>query len=227
MLLREERSQMAWNLEVKPRVKICIPHWGNVSLEWARQMFGPLQFVQHPAFDKDILLMRGILNLDTERNELVKMAQGDPSMTHILFVDTDVITEMDVNQAIAQMLAYNVPIVSGLYRAKQKTGFNYATWMKAPEGIKGYVPITQWSSGANWLSVSVVGAGLLLVKKEVFQKVTYPWFKWDQIGPSEDFYFCEKAKKAGYEINVATDIKCSHEGKVKIRCDGTVTLGDI
>lgn len=220
---------MAWNIGDKPTVKICIPHWGTVTLEWAQKVMGPLQFLQHPDFNKDLLMMRGILNLDTERNELVKMALGDPRTTHLMWIDTDIMPENppNINDCIAQLLKFNRPIVSGLYRAKQKQGFNYAAWMHAPNGISGYVPIANWTPGSNWISVDVIGFGFVLVKREVFEKVGYPWFKWDQVGPSEDFYFCERAKSLGYDVNVCTDIKCTHEGKVTISCDGQVGLNTI
>jgi hypothetical protein len=120
---------MAWNADnPKPCITICVPHFGKVDIEWARNVLGPLQCVPVPNFDKNLLLMRGILNIDTERNELVKAALANARTTHLLFLDTDVMPEMDANQALNMLLTCNVPIVSGLYRAKQKTGFVYAMW---------------------------------------------------------------------------------------------------
>lgn len=216
---------MAW-LEARsglpsgaPVVRVCIPHWGSVSFEFVRSMYVPLEMPQ-PDFSKYMLLMRGILNLDTERNELVKQALEDKKTTHVLFVDTDIVPETptDPNQAIRMLLATNAPIVSGLYRAKQTTGFWHAMWSKIPNVPveQGYSPIQSWTG--NWITVDAIGMGFCLIKREVFEKVPYPWFEWKRKeGPSEDFAFCQKAKEAGYEIKVLTDIRLSHIGTLKVK----------
>jgi len=220
---------MAWTEaekehQTKPHVKICIPHWGNCTLEWARRTLAPLDMVPQPDFDKQTLLCRGILNLDTERNELVKEALKDPRTTHILFVDTDIVVEEppDPNKALRMLLLCNAPIASGLYRARQKIGFYYAMWNKNPEG-EGYLPTEKWTEGANWIRADAIGLGFCLIKREVFEKISPPWFRWDKPSPSEDFYFCELLRKHGYEIRVLTDVKCSHIGTLKVKPDGTIT----
>lgn len=221
-----------------PNVKICIAHNGKVSMEWAQVMLGPMQYVQVPTFDKNVVTMQGVKNLDTERNELAKVALSDLSTTHIMFVDTDIITEIPVLDAIAILLGRNVDIVSGLYRAKQKDGFPNAVWIKAKpdlippelrkEGVTAYSAIEKWDPPtANMLEADAVGAGFLLIKREVFEKIGFPWFVWDKPYPSEDFIFCEKLKKAGYKILVTPDVKCSHEGNVKIRSDGKIVMPEV
>jgi len=209
-------------------VKICIPHWGSVSLEWAKLTFAPLDLVPQLDFEKQTLLMRGVLNIDTERNELVKTALEDPRTTHILFLDTDNIIEQppDPNQALRMLLACNVPIASGLYRAKQKAGFFYSAFIKNPQG-EGYAPIQGWTEGANWIRVDAIGFGFCLLKRGVFETVPYPWFKWDKPAPSEDFYFCELLKQHGYEIRVLTDVRLSHVGVLKVKSDGIVSTPDV
>jgi len=213
---------------VIPHVKIAIPHWGSVSLEWAKRTFAPLDRDPQPDFEKQTILMRGVLNVDTERNELVKEALKDPRTTHILFLDTDNIVEQppDPNQALRLLLACNAPVASGLYRAKQKAGFFYAMWMKNPAGA-GYIPIQGWTEGSNWIRVDAIGLGFCLLKREVFERVPYPWFKWDTPSPSEDFYFCEQLIKYGYEIRVLTDVKCSHVGTLKVHYDGSISTLEV
>lgn len=233
---------MAWD-EVQPKTKsrqlrrkpfvcIAIPHWGKVALEWVIKTFGPLNWKPHPAFDKKIELARGILNIDTERNELVKQALKNPSCTHILFLDTDVTVENppDPNIALEMLLATNSPVASGLYRRrhdyihtsehKQKVGFNYAMWLEHGDQ---YVPVQQWSEGANWIRVDAIGMGFCLFKREIFEKIPPPWFKWHEIRPSEDFFFCKLLKQHDYEIRVLTDIELSHIGTLKVKPDGSIT----
>ncbi|RLI76734.1 hypothetical protein DRP04_12395 [Archaeoglobales archaeon] len=221
---------MAWNLvqeSKKPHVCICVPHWGNVSLEWVETTYGPLRFIPQPDFKKSTRLARGILNLDTERNMLVELALEDPTVTHILFLDTDNIIESpkDPNQALRMLLSCNAPIASGLYRAKKPKGeYPYAMWVKNPHG-EGYLPIAKWTG--NWIKVDVIGFGFVLIKREVFEKVPKPWFQWKERAPSEDFFFCEKVAKYGYEVRVLTDVKLSHVGTLKVKSTGEITTLDV
>lgn len=209
----------------KPVVMICIPHHGSVSMEWTDRMYTALKTFQ-PDMIKDYRLMKGILNLDTERNLLVKEALKNELMTHILWVDTDMIPEepLDPNQALRMLLACDAPIASGLYRVKQKTGFNWAMWNKV-EG--GSAPIGKWTEGSNWIQADHIGMGFCLIKREVFETVPYPWFRWWHEFPSEDFSFCDKVAEYGYEIRVMTDVRLSHIGQLKVLSSGTVTTLDI
>lgn len=212
-----------------PIICILIPHFGKISMEFAQSTYGPLQFIAHPNFAKTSRVARGILNLDTLRNDMVRMALEDKAITHLLWLDSDCIIEepRDVNEALGKLLACNMPIVSGLYRAKKSKGlYPYAMWAKNPNGEYGYVDIPQWTG--NFISVDAIGMGFCLCKREVFEKVPAPWFTWDKPTPSEDFAWCEKVRKAGFEIKVYTDVRLSHEGAMKVLCkDASIHVLDV
>lgn len=220
-------SQVAQQSNI-PLVVVCIPHWGEVTMEWAVRTFVPIYTAPHPAFQKDIRMARGLLNLDAERNSLVRDAFAIPGMTHIFFLDTDIVFEnpQNPNDAIYTLMkAMNQTgesVVSGLYRTKQKDGFFNSMWKSVP-GTNAYSPIQSWDG--NWVFADTIGFGCVLLKREVFEKTQYPWFLWeDKDKPSEDFYFCEKLRSQGYRIAVYTDVKCSHSGHLKVMPDGTVTV---
>ncbi|MCJ7634201.1 hypothetical protein MUP77_17660 [Candidatus Bathyarchaeota archaeon] len=223
---------MAWNVVQQtpspsiPYVAICCPYFSSVSMEWVLKTLGPLLWIPQPDFVKIPKLARGIQNLDTLRNELVKAALADKAVTHILFLDSDIVAESptDINQSLRMLLQCNVPCASGLYRAKQLGGFNYAMWMRNPTGGIGYLPIAQWTG--NWLPVSVIGFGFVLLKRECFERVPYPWFEWGEPSPSEDFVYSEKLNKVGIEIRVFTEVKLSHIGTLKVHTEGKVTVLD-
>jgi GT2 family glycosyltransferase len=196
-------------------------------MQWAYKMLGPLFYLPTPFAEKTPKMVRGI-PLDIARDELVKLALEDPQVTHMLWVDSDEICEspMDPNEALRNLLQCDAPIVSGLYRAKQKEGFNYAAWMDAKlPNKKGYIPIQSYTG--NFIQVDVVGFGFCLTKREVFEKVEAPWFPWNSVSPSEDFNFCEKAREKGYAINVFTDVKLKHEGNLMVNCDGTIKVLEV
>ena len=70
------------------------------------------------------------------------------------------------------------------------------------------------------VKVGGIGMGLCLIKREVFEKIEYPWFlEWS---PSmkqeahhfgEDLWFCDKCEEVGIDINVALSAYVGHFGK--------------
>lgn len=224
---------MAWDMSEKPSIPegiphvcICCPHQSSVSLEWVQSTWGPLQWIPQRDFVKSFRISRGILNLDTHRNFLAKIALEDKTVTHLLWLDSDILAESppDPNQALRMLLACNIPIVSGLYRAKKSKGdYPYAMWIRNPHG-EGYVAIQSWTG--NFIKVDVVGFGFILIRREVFEKIPEPWFVWNK-QTSEDFEFCEKLVNFGYEVKVFTDVKLSHIGTTKVKIDGSVHVLDV
>jgi len=137
---------------------------------------------------------------------------------YIFFIDSDVIIESppDPNHALRRLLAHNLPIVSGLYRAK-KSGSNFNPWAmwKFKDKQEGFESIDSWSS--KLVHVDVVGLGCCLIKTEVVDKVPKAWFRWDlDFAPSEDFYFLLKARTHEYDTIVDTTIRASHVATMKI-----------
>ena len=71
------------------------------------------------------------------------------------------------------------------------------------------------------MEVSHTGFGFLLIKKGVFESMTYPWFKpiEKRIGDMVDFTmedvsFCLRAKEAGFKIYIDPQVIVGHEKKV-------------
>lgn len=200
------------------KVAICIPHWGEVTLEWAHYMYSHA-LSKEPDFKKRIVTSAGILNLDTERNVLVQRALEDKETTHILFIDSDcVLEEYNLNDAIRILLDTNLPIVSGLYRLKQE-GHPYAMYKKQGED---YINIEKWSAG-NTIICDAVGFGFVMIQRKVFEDVPAPWFVWNIAGIGEDWYACEKFGKFGYKVHVLLDIKLSHIGMFVLKSNGQFT----
>lgn len=215
----------------KAFVAICIPHQGNFSAEFSDRVYGPLKYVPTPYFDKTVFASRGT-PLDVARNGLVKAALSNPAITHIMFWDDDVISEspLDPNELIFQLLQCNAPIASGSYRARQKHGFNFSMWLKNPnpEGKLEFISIQQYTG--NWLKADVIGMGVCLIQRQVFEKVPPPWFVWDDMTavPSEDFFFCLKCAEYGIESRVFMEAKCSHiSGALKVLWSGEITTCDV
>lgn len=91
---------------------------------------------------------------------------------------------------------------------KQHGYFEFMT----PEDIKDKKDI---------IPVSYVGFGFILIKKGVFEKMSYPWFRpIDQkIGKAVDFCmedvaFCLRAKELGFKVYIDPTVRVLHEKKV-------------
>lgn len=180
----------------KPRVVIAVPlatpwiYWRTVAaiLEMER------------SFESDLMVFQGAL-VDRARNRLIEQMLDHPIQpTHLFFLDADIVPPADT---LMKLLATCKPIVSGLYRRRLPPYEPMAFVKNKPIPIKG----------PRLRKVDVVGAGCLLIRREVFEKINPPWFtsEWTDKGHlSEDFSFCEKAQEAGFEIIVDTSVRPLH-----------------
>jgi hypothetical protein len=220
-----------------PKIAIAIPFNGNWIPEWTEKIYMPIMYHQTSWCQKIAFLTR-VPSISVARNTLVEQAITN-NADYVFFLDSDIVMESptDPNLALSQLYSvmnkstnkddkdYKIGrIVSGIYRAKQKSGFSFAAWMKYQN--KGFTPLTSWDG--NLLSVDVVGMGFCLIDIKVFKEIPKPWFVWDLPGSiSEDFYFCLLAKEYGFDTRVFSDVKLSHIGTLKVKTDGTIVVPDI
>lgn len=160
------------------------------------------------------LEMRG-LSLVTSRNGLVTEALKSDA-EYLFFVDDDIIAPGNI---IPVLMGHSRPIACGLYWAKKKKAERcLAAWMKVPAGYAAIAP----QQNGSLIQVDVTGLGCALVHRSVFEKISQPWFDWKYGGPSEDFYFYEKAAaEAGIKPVVDMSMACRHIGTFSIEPDGS------
>jgi hypothetical protein len=157
----------------------------------------------------------------------------------LIWIDSDNIINSD---QVMRLLSHDVDIVAGWYRsnvARNADGLNGCNksscgmWINEsrclgesylvneiaglPRNDKGLVP------------VDYSGMGLMIVKKGVFEALTYPWFdgravEWtEEIGDelvemacveSDDGCFCRKAKEAGFQTYIDPEVWIGHDKQV-------------
>lgn len=133
--------------------------------------------------------------------------------THALWVDSDVVLPPHAVWCLAEL---DKDMVSGIYFQKvappymptiySKRGFS--KWKKG-ERAKHTV-IIKWEPN-TYFHVDACGFGCVLIKREVFERIKAPWFKWTEES-GEDIGFCIRVRKAGFEIFADSRILCGHIG---------------
>lgn len=206
--LNEERAIPGfWEIQNQYSVIGCILHTDNTTMAWA---FG----FRNLQFPGEFIGLAG-MPFDHARNA-ASMKALEVGATHLFFLDSDVIPPRD---AVLRLLAHNQPIISGMYCRRSPPA-------SVPVMLKNNQWITQFPQG-KVIEVDLVGAGCLLIQRDVLanlppQRPGKHWFDWRVDLPdlqgqglrplSEDFTFCEHARKHGYKILVDTSIKCRHVG---------------
>lgn len=152
--------------------------------------------------------------IDVNRNVLVERALSDPATTHILFLDSDTVLPYDM---IARFLKFmemdHVHMMSGIYYQKN-IPFRTTQFMEFDEKKSTRIRVADYQEG-ELVKIQSAGAGALLIKREVFDRIEQPYFKFilSDTGNrylGEDIYFFRKTEEAGLNLYVDTSIICQH-----------------
>jgi len=196
--------------QTKLHIQICVTH----TFDYINTSFFDLMVGLKSKYSYS-MIRNNMLPIDRNRTVLVDMGLEKKEVTHFLFIDTDIIP--DERNFLDILISYDLPIVGMLCTKKvppyepilykrnvpEEEKFN-GFWVKYPKGI---------------VEVDAVGTGCLLVKREVFEKMKRPYFRFvssfeRDLYQSEDIYFLENAKKLGYKAYVDTEHTCKHYGPV-------------
>lgn len=171
------------------------------------------------------------------RNQLAAEALADPAWTHLLMIDGDMEWRP---QDITRLIAHNLPFVAGVYACKTEP----AAAVKL-ECVR--LPGKRTDPATGLLEVDCVGAGFMLLKREVFQRLidaypesriswnagaydveyeTLPWlYDYFPLGfqngvyTSEDFAFCRRWRAIGGQVWADLTVRLTHYGNHAYRCD--------
>ena len=159
----------------------------------------------------------------TAQNCLVKETLTNPDFTHLFFTEMDMILPHD---CIVKLLALDKDMVSGVYFLRsnlqaargQPCLYKKATAVEAARGIKKesspymHSPVSLFPQEKPF-RVDCAGLGCVLFKREVFEKLPYPWFDLkagaeDKIGYGSDMYFYTHARRHGLELWIDPTVQC-------------------
>jgi len=142
------------------------------------------------------------------RNCLVEKMKGD----FLLMLDTDIVFDPDLlGRMINCMNKHKIDVLAGLYcyKAPPHSPVLYH-WNKESEAFQ---PIGDWDKTAEIFEVGSSGAGCLLVKKSVYQRIKDELNEgpFDIINPwSEDHSFFRRLTKLGIKAYCNPNIYVSH-----------------
>lgn len=217
----------------KIELHLCLPNYGGMihapferSL-LACQQNGPPRFSRIIYIDGDSLIGRA-------RNNCAEQFLAGPH-THLVFIDTDIeFAPEDVDKLVTHLQAGHM-IVTGMYPKKQdklewvlncckenpdlpKTGEDPLMEIKyAGTGFMAidravFMDIMAGSGKNNWYWTDG-GQGGRRVQFDFFPTGVCEYPDGDRRYLSEDWYFCELARRMGHKIMCDTSIRTKHIGK--------------
>jgi len=152
---------------------------------------------------------------DYARNNMVRLLLDQKQFTHLLMLDSDINPPLDI---IERLVALDWPLASGIYPVLMPAGLR---WAIANEGTDGkYRLLDRLPDTDHSFVVDAAGAGCLLISRDIFDILSWPWFKWienpDGSQMSEDIYFFHQANIAGLRVAVDPQVICQHYKTVNL-----------
>ena len=207
--------------------KFLISWTATLSKLWETRLY---DIMISPATGSYVPFVRmSTLGLDVLRGSEQKPFGGQPFDIWIT-IDSDIIfTYEQVVQLIESTDSH--PVVAGMYRMADLVNYAFVkdwdeTFFKEKGVFKFITPedIEKWKKETEFKFFPVVysGMGFMAIKKEVFDKLKYPYFDSEiltiknQDGTeirdicSEDVSLCRKITQAGFQIMINTDIRVGH-----------------
>jgi len=179
------------------KVALCVPSGDLIHADFMISLSVLFAECTRREVDVSILNVRTSL-IENSRFMLVRQALEEGA-DKLLFLDSDMTFPAD---ALLKLLAADRPIVGATYVQR-----------RPPHGVLGY-GLPGCSGEARYVEMARMPTGCLLVGAEVFRALTQPWFasQWaeeTQSFVSEDYWFCDRAREAGFSI--WCDLQLSHE----------------
>lgn len=139
-------------------------------------------------------------------NKLVEDFMNTPGATHLFMTESDMILPDD---AILKLLELDKPVSSGIYFLRNGNGQPclYQKLLTSRSNPYCHSPVTSFPTDAPF-RVDCPGLGCVLFKREVFEKLEFPFFDLKEAMYGSDMYFFSKVKWAGIEVWADPRVMC-------------------
>jgi hypothetical protein len=207
--------------------KFLIAWTATISRLWETRRY---DIMISPATGSYVPFVRmATLGLDVLRGEDQKPFNGQDFDVWIT-IDSDIVFTYEQIINLIESTEEH-PVVAGMYRMSDLVNYAFVkdwdqTYFKDKGTFQFITPeeIEKWKKETEFKYFPVVysGMGFMAIKKEVFDKIKYPFFDSEILTIqkedgsvirdicSEDVSFCRKLTQAGYQIMINTDIRVGH-----------------
>lgn len=165
------------------------------------------------------------LGADVRRGEFQVPFDEQVDYDYIMWIDSDQVFNPEQFQ---KLLSHDKDIVSGLYLMASGKQFpcviNWDQEYYQKNGKFYFITPKDIEGATGLIECAYNGMGFMLIKKGVFEKLEYPWFKGidHDLGEgivefsSEDVSFCTRIREKGFKIFVDPTVIVGHEKSVII-----------
>jgi hypothetical protein len=142
------------------------------------------------------------MKFEAARNTTVVEVLRRNDADAILWVDDDVILPIG---AISQLVAQEKDFITGIYFQRVPPHFPLIANHREDRDTFNWV--VKWPAKTVF-PVDGCGFGCVLTSLKMLKDMEPPWFTFEKF--SEDFDFCLRARKAGYQLWAHADVLCRH-----------------
>lgn len=196
---------------MKPKILFAVPTDGKIK---AQTVLHLAHISQHPNVVYNAVVGSPI---DQVRNKIVRTMFADDTYTHVLMMDSDMIPPVN---AVDKLLEMDTPMACGIYPLLISGSITSSVVEKNEQFPEGHF-LTDWADKTGPFEVDAAGTGLVLIKREVFETIPWPWFRFvegkennKRVG--EDIFFSRKAAKFGYKYMAHPEVVCGHIKEVNL-----------
>jgi hypothetical protein len=191
--------------EITANVVIAVPCQDTVAAGFMYDLAMLVGFTTKycPNIAIHMTMVRGTI-IPAQRHLLVTGALKHEGATHILWLDADM---RFPKETLLKLLALNLPIVCANYPTRRQPIIPTAE--NSSEGL-----LFTGEDDVELIEAERVGMGVMLTQLDIFRALPTPWFavgfnkaSGEYVG--EDVFFCQLARKAGYQVFV--DPRLSNE----------------
>jgi len=163
--------------------------------------------------------------VDIQRNEFA-LATLKEDFDYLIMLDIDQENGANVIEKFAA-IAYLRPdaeVVVG--NVATRTYPHFPAWYYQANDNKKLVIPTEWEEDKGLIRVGFGGTGAMMIKKEVFQVLQYPWFQYEYTKAGageyvrEDTYFNNLCRDAGIKVWVDPNMTIGHIERGKVATVG-------
>lgn len=189
-------------MEIENKILIVVPTAGGIHEMTAAAI---TNIARRPGVN--VIYAKGRPH-DYARNCAVRMFLQH-ECTHLLFIDSDIEPPQDV---VERLLLHRKPVVTGCYPVGMAHGLKWALTRRTADGH--HRCLERLPSLTDPFVVDASGAGCLLIRRDVFTTLGWPWFKWVQQADGhqtgEDIYFGDCCRRHGIPIVADPTVLCRH-----------------